>query len=246
MRVLVLGGTAEARTLAAALVADQVDVVSSLAGRVSEPALPPGRVRIGGFGGVAGLVGYLRTGGVDAVVDATHPFALTISVHAARACAEVGVPLVRLERMSWAARSDAAGWTWVRGEAEAVVAGVGCNRPFLTTGRQSLAAFQPWADRAVLVRVVDPPEFALPPAWRLLRSRGPYDLAGERVILTDHRADLLVTKDSGGQHTAAKLDAARELDVPVLVIARPARASNVPTVPDLGAALAFLSTAAER
>ena len=246
MRVLVLGGTAEARTLAAAMVADQVDVVSSLAGRVSEPSLPPGRVRIGGFGGVAGMVSYLRTGGVDAVVDATHPFALTISAHAARACAEVGVPRVRLERPSWAERPDAASWTWVRDPRQALLAGAGCARPFLTTGRQSLAAFLPWADRAVLARVVDPPEFALPSAWRWLRSRGPYEVAGERVILTDHRADLLVTKDSGGQHTAAKLDAARELEVPVLVIARPAGASNVPTVADVGAALAFLSTVAER
>jgi precorrin-6A/cobalt-precorrin-6A reductase len=234
MTILVLGGTAEARALAGLLVVDRVDVLSSLAGRVSRPALPLGRVRVGGFGGVDGLATFLVEHRVSAVVDATHPFAATISGNAARACGQTGTPLLRLARPGWADHPDAGRWTWVDGVAEAL--GVPGERPVLTTGRQSLAAFLPWANRAVLARVVDPPELELPSAWRVVRSRGPYDLAGECALLSDHRADLLVTKDSGGTHTAAKLDAARELDVPVVVIARPTPPAGVHSVPDVDAA----------
>ena len=166
MKLLVLGGTAEARALAAALLAVEVDVVSSLAGRVSNPALPPGPVRVGGFGGVTGLLTYLRAERVDAVIDATHPFAAQMSGNAAAACASSGLPLVRLARPGWGAHPDAATWTWVRDTAGVLLAGSSCRRPCLTTGRQTLAEFLPWADRAVLARVVEPPTFALPPGWR--------------------------------------------------------------------------------
>jgi len=217
--VLLLGGTGEARALAALLVAAGVDVLSSLAGRVSRPALPAGRVRVGGFGGVDGLAMFLVEHRVRVVVDATHPFAATISANAASACAQTGTPLLRLARPGWAGHPDADRWTWVGSITEALA--TAGDRPVLTTGRQSLHEFLPWADRAVLARVVDPPGLELPPAWRLLRSRGPYDLAAERSLLRGHRADLLVTKDSGGSLTAAKLDAARALDVPVVVVRRP-------------------------
>jgi len=217
--VLLLGGTGEARALAGLLVAAGVDVLSSLAGRVSRPALPVGRLRVGGFGGVDGLAMFLVEHRVTVVVDATHPFAATISANAAAACARTGTPLLRLARPGWAEHPDAAGWTWVDSVGEALA--VAADRPVLTTGRQSLHEFLPWADRAVLARVVDPPDLELPPAWRLVRSRGPYDLAGEQALLREHGADLLVTKDSGGSLTAAKLDAARELDVRVVVVRRP-------------------------
>ena len=238
MTVLLLGGTSEARALAGLLVAEGVDVMSSLAGRVSRPALPAGRVRVGGFGGVDGLATFLAEHRVTAVVDATHPFAATISANAALACARTGTPLLRLARPGWSAHPDAATWTWVDDVADAL--GVPGERPVLTTGRQSLETFLPWADRAVLARVVDPPELALPATWRLVRSRGPYDLPGERALLEEHRADLLVTKDSGGTSTEAKLDAARALDVPVVVVRRPAAPAGVNTIADLDAARAWV------
>ncbi len=234
--ILVLGGTAEARALAAALVAEGREVMSSLAGRVSRPALPPGRVRVGGFGGVDGLVRFLAVEQVDRVVDATHPFAARISANAAIAAARTGTALVRLERPGWRGHPGAAGFTWVADLMAAREAADEARRPFLTTGRQSLDAFLPWADREVLVRVVDPPDLPLPDRWTVIRARGPYDYAAEHRLLVEHRVDTLLTKDSGGDHTAAKLAAATDLGVRVVVVERPPR-PDVPTVTTVAAAL---------
>jgi precorrin-6A/cobalt-precorrin-6A reductase len=228
--VLILGGTGEARRLAARLHADRVRVVSSLAGRVSRPALPVGEVRVGGFGGPAGLAGYLRTADVDVVVDATHPFAARISASAAEAATLTGVPLLRLQRPGWADHPHAARWTWVPDAAAAREAAAAARRPFLTTGRQSLPDFLPWADRTVVARVVDPPELRLPDLWTLILARGPYERPAERALMADHQVDWLLTKDSGGTMTEAKLDAAAALGLPVVVIARPAPPAGVPTV----------------
>jgi precorrin-6A/cobalt-precorrin-6A reductase len=222
--ILILGGTAEAKQLAAVLVAQGVDVISSLAGRVNAPNLPPGRLRVGGFGGADGLANYLGQIHASAVVDATHPFARTISHNAQQAAALAGTPLVRLERPGWREHPRAGSWTWVADAAAARAAAESALRPFLTTGRQSLPDFRPWDDRNVLVRLVDPPTEPLPQRWSLIMSRGPYSYAGERQILTEHGIDTLITKDSGGAHTVAKLDAAGELDIPVVIIARPKRA----------------------
>ncbi len=125
--------------------------------------------------------------------------------------------------------------------AGAVAAGAAYRRPFLTTGRQSLAAFLGWADRDVLVRVVDPPDFPVPDRWTLLRSRGPYEEAGERALMAGHRVDGLLTKDSGGPHTAAKLAAAYALGIPVVVVARPAAPAGVRQVATVAEALAWVA-----
>jgi precorrin-6A/cobalt-precorrin-6A reductase len=221
MTIVILGGTAEARQLASILVADGVDVVSSLAGRVRRPNLPPGRVRIGGFGGVDGLAEYLRCQAVAALVDATHPFAATISENAVQAANRTGTPLIRLERPGWTDHPRASSWIWVRDAAAARAVADSARRPFLTTGRQSLTEFGPWADRDVLVRLVDPPTKPLPERWTVIMSRGPYSYSDERQILSEYAIDVLLSKDSGGAHTVAKLDAAGDLGIPVVIIARP-------------------------
>jgi precorrin-6A/cobalt-precorrin-6A reductase len=224
MTILILGGTTEARQLAAALVADGVDVISSLAGRVRTPSVPAGRVRVGGFGGVNGLAEFLRREPASAVVDATHPFAAKITENAVQAASLIGTPLVRLERPGWREHPRSNSWTWVADPAAARTAAESARRPFLTTGRQSLSDFHAWADRDVLVRLVDPPAASLPQRWTVLLSRGPYRYADERKILTEHAIDVILTKDSGGTHTVAKLDAAGDLGIPVVIIARPAPA----------------------
>ena len=239
-RVLLLGGTGEARELAAALTGDGVPVISSLAGRVASPRLPEGEVRVGGFGGPENLARWLVENDIAAVVDATHPFAETISRSAAVACERAEVPLLRLERPGWSAGPDD-DWHWVDDTAAAAAAieGLG-SRVFLTTGRQGLAAF---ADVPAwfLVRCIDPPDPPLPAQHELVLDRGPYTADGELALIERHRIDLVVTKDSGGSLTEAKLEAARSRALPVIVIRRPARPA-VRTVADVPAALAWLRT----
>lgn len=238
--ILVLGGTAEARALAQRLDDAGRPVVSSLAGRVARPRLPAGEVRIGGFGGPDRLAAWLREHRVVAVVDASHPFAERISASAAQAAPAAGVPLLRVERPGWSARP---GDDWRRvpdlGAAAAKIDQLGAHRVFLTSGRQGLAAFAPLAAPWFLIRCVDPPDGALPPRREVVLDRGPYDLDGERALLARHDIDLLVTKDSGGDHTAPKLDAARERGIPVVMVDRPAR-PDVPTVATVEEALAWL------
>jgi precorrin-6A/cobalt-precorrin-6A reductase len=221
--ILVLGGTAEARALATALHEAGVPVTTSLAGRVARPRLPPGEVRIGGFGGPDAMTAWLRDHGTTVVVDATHPFAQRISASAASACPAAGVPLLRLERPGWTERAGDR-WTWVADldAAAAKVPGRG-ERVFLTTGRQGLSAFAGIETAWFLVRCVEAPDPPLPSHHELLLDRGPYTLDGELGLIDRHRIDLLVTKDSGGPLTEAKLDAARERGLPVIVVRRPPR-----------------------
>jgi precorrin-6A/cobalt-precorrin-6A reductase len=237
-RVLILGGTGEARELAAALTRDDIPVISSLAGRVASPRLPEGEVRVGGFGGPEALARWLLDNDIAAVVDATHPFAERISSSAAAACERAEVPLLRLERRGWSA-GPGDDWHWVDDTAAAAAAipALG-ERVFLTTGRQGLAAF---ADIPAwfLVRCIDPPEPPLPERHELMLDRGPYTLEGELALIDRHAIDLVVTKDSGGPLTEAKLEAARTRGVPVIVIRRPPRPQST-TVEDVPAALEWL------
>lgn len=219
-RVLVLGGTREARDLAALLHADPaVSVVSSLAGRVREPVLPVGEVRVGGFGGPDALAEWLRGNRIDAVVDATHPFATRITANADWACAQAGSALLVLRRPEWVA-GPGDRWHPVRDLAEAAreVPALG-RRVFLTIGRQGVDAFA-GAPGRYLVRAIDPPEVAMPAEATLLLDRGPFTLESEVALMREHRIEVLVTKNSGGSLTSAKLGAARELGVPVLMVAR--------------------------
>ncbi|MEU9980507.1 cobalt-precorrin-6A reductase [Streptomyces sp. NPDC050856] len=240
MHVLILGGTTEARRLAE-LLHPAVRVTSSLAGRVASPRLPPGEVRVGGFGGAEGLARWLREHQVDAVIDATHPFAGTISFHAAGAAAEAHVPLLALRRPGWAP-VEGDDWHPVASLEEAADrAGALGRRIFLTTGRMGLATFAHIADAWFLVRSVDPPEPPFPPRMDVLLDRGPFTLDGEREILRRHAVDVLVTKDSGGAATSPKLTAAREAGLPVVVVRRPPVPEGVPVVAGPEEAAAWLS-----
>ena len=235
-RVLVLGGTAEARRLAERLVAEDVDVLSSLAGRVAEPVLPPGAVRIGGFGGAAGLAAALE--GVAALVDATHPFAATMTAHAHVAAAATGTPLLRLQRPGWTAQPGD-DWRWVDSLEAAAAAVAGYRSVFLTTGRQGLAAFAGLTAHCV-VRSVDAPEPPLPRRATVVLARGPFTVEDERALMTGHGVDVVVTKDSGGPMTAAKLTAARELGVPVVLVRRPPLPDGVPVAATVEEAVAWV------
>lgn len=227
MKVLLLGGTGEARALAAAL-HPAVEVISSLAGRVPDPALPVGPVRIGGFGGAEGMRQWLVDEHVDAVVDATHPFAATITAHAAQVCTELGLPHLVLARPAWSPGTA----TVVASDSEAAetVAANGYARVFLTTGRSGTRAFKD-VDAWFLIRAVTPPDpDTLPADHELLLSRGPYDYDGELALLREHRIDALVTKNSGGAMTEPKLRAAETAGVPVVMVDRPPLPPGVHTV----------------
>jgi precorrin-6A/cobalt-precorrin-6A reductase len=222
VKVLVLGGTGQARRLVAGLHGrPEFAVTSSLAGRVAVPALPHGDVRIGGFGGVDGLVTWLRRHGTDVVVDATHPFAVRMTENAVAAGAVVGVPLLVLRRAGWTA-SPGDRWHRVPDAAGAatVLPALG-ERVFLTTGRGDLAVFAALDRLWFLLRSVDPPRPPLPARCHVIQARGPFTADAERELLREHHIDVLVTRDSGGEMTAAKLVAARELGVPVVLLERP-------------------------
>jgi precorrin-6A/cobalt-precorrin-6A reductase len=240
--VLVLGGTAEARRLAAVLQRDPAfAVTSSLAGRVAVPRLPGGDVRIGGFGGAEGLTAWLRGNRTDAVVDATHPFAARMTANALAATAAAGVPLIVLRRPGW---TEGPGDRWHRVPdavaAAALVPRFG-TRVFLATGSGDLAAFA-GLDAWCLLRAIDPPPPPLPDRHHLVLARGPFTADAERALLREHRIEVLVARDSGGELTAAKLVAARELGLPVVLIARPP-APDAPAVASVEEAVAWLASA---
>jgi precorrin-6A/cobalt-precorrin-6A reductase len=240
--VLILGGTAEAAVLARGLAArDGLRVVTSLAGRTRHPAQLAGEVRSGGFGGVEGLARALRDEQVCVLVDATHPYAATISAHAAEACARAGVPHLHLDRPSWQRQ---AGDTWIDASdaaaAARAVADLG-TRVFLTIGHTGLAAFAALPGHWFLVRLIEAPPHSLPlPHHELLLDRGPFDTASERALLDRHRIHAVVCKNSGGAATYGKIAAARDLGLPVVLLARPPGPDG-PRVETPDAAIAWIN-----
>ena len=248
LRVLVLGGTTEASSLCRMLGTTwpTCHAVLSLAGATSQPHLPDMTTRIGGFGGVAGLTSWLREHAIDAVVDATHPFAAQMSQHAAMACAATQRPLLRLERPGWTATPQDT-WFMVPSIAEAASALARSSRwnakpqsVFLTTGRKETRPFLAAPQHHYLFRSIEPPCPAdLPPQTSVICARGPFDLEAELKLMREHQITVLVTKNSGGTATRAKLEAARILDVPVLMVSRPP-AQDTPHAIDAAAALAWL------
>jgi precorrin-6A/cobalt-precorrin-6A reductase len=221
-RVLILGGTSEAIALTTALANHpELEITTSLAGRTQHPVVP-GLVRSGGFGGTAGLVDYLQGQQVHALIDATHPFAAQISWNAAAAAIAAGIPHLVLVRPPW---QKAEGDRWIEVEhnaaAAATLPGL-ANCVFLTIGRQELAAYAFLSDIWFLMRMIDPPVAdAAIPNGLLLLARGPFSLEDERSLLSRHRIEAIVSKNSGGQATYAKIIAARELNLPVVMVQRP-------------------------
>lgn len=247
-RLLILGGTGEAATLAneaTAAFSDRLEVVTSLAGRTRRPASLRGKVVTGGFGGAEGLTRFLRREAIDLVVDATHPFAATISAHALKACAAAGVPRLILVRQPWR-RTPADRWIEVEDAAEAAAAVADlARRTFLTLGRRDLDAFSELEGVWFLVRLIEPPDGPLPlERYELVVGRGPFAVESEKRLMVEHRIEALVTKASGGHATEAKVVAAREAGLPVVMIRRP-EAPPGEKVTSPAAALAWIGTRLE-
>jgi len=249
-RILILGGTAQARALAARLAQRRdLAVTLSLAGRTANPAAQPVPVRIGGFGGADGLARHLVEGRIDALIDATHPYAATMAANAASASRSAGVPLMALRRPPWSA---VVGDRWI--EAADVLAAVAAlggmpRRVFLALGRKELAPFEAAPQHHYLVRSVDPvePPLAVPNA-RYVTGRGPFTEAGDHALLSEHRIEIVVAKNSGGSATYSKIAAARTLGLTVVLLARP-RLPEVPaasTVEEVEAWIDHATPRAER
>lgn len=241
MRILILGGTAEARELAERLARrDALQVTLSLAGRTLDPAPQPVPTRTGGFGGIQGLRDYLRLNRIDLLVDATHPFARRISTNAERAAAMSDTPVIRLQRAGWR-QVEGDRWMGVPTLTDAVAAlGAEPRRVFLAIGRQEAHHFNAAAHHSYFVRSVDPvdPPLTVPDATYIL-ARGPFAVEDEIELLRHYRIDAIVSKNSGGEATYAKIAAARMLGLPVIMVER-AGSDNVPTAETVDAALELL------
>ena len=240
MRLLILGGTTEASALARAVEGwADLDPILSLAGRTENPVLPPIPYRTGGFGGVDGLKAYLTGEKIDAVIDATHPFAAQMSANAAEACGALNIPLALFTRAAWRPVPGDR-WTMAADMAAAARAlGGAPRRAFLTIGSLQLAAFASAPQHHYLVRSIDPPDAAIAlPDHRLVLARGPFTVEEETTLMRDEVIDALVTKNSGGKATAAKLAAARALNIEVIMVERP-KPPDVPAFESLDAIAAW-------
>lgn len=243
MRVLILGGTTEAFTLAQRLAGDsRFDALYALAGRTQKPLLPAITCRIGGFGGIDGLARWLVDERVNALIDATHPFAAQMSRNAIEAAAMTYVPLLRLQRAEWQPQPGD-NWRTVPDMTGAITALDEPEHPkrvFLAIGRKEVAAFTAAPQHSYLVRAVDAPAAeSLPPGSEVILQRGPFALADELALLQHNRIDIVVSKNAGGHAAYPKIEAARQLGIPVVMVARPA-VPQAPECTDIDAALAWL------
>jgi precorrin-6A/cobalt-precorrin-6A reductase len=235
-RVLILGGTRDAGELAGRLrETGGIDVTSSLAGVTRNPRLPEGRIRRGGFGGAQGLAAYLRDEAIEAVIDATHPYAACISRNAAEAAAMASVPVLHLVRPAW---DTVSGDIW-HGVADAAEAAAWLNASslpdgsavLLTIGRSELCAFAPVRRLRLIARGIEEPGGEVQAMLdRLILDRGPFTLDGERCLMVDTGTACLVAKNSGGTASYPKIRAARDLGLPVVMIERP----PAPSGPSVG------------
>jgi precorrin-6A/cobalt-precorrin-6A reductase len=228
LRVLILGGTTEASALARLLAGDpRFEATVSLAGRTSAPRPQPLATRVGGFGGADGLAHFLREHTIQAAVDATHPYADQISANAAAACRQTGVPLASIARAAWRPQPGDAWQIVPTAEAAATALGQSPRRVFLSLGRLDLHVFAAAPQHHYIARSIEPPEQStLPPDLSLLQARGPFDLASEIKLLEDERIEIVVSKNSGGLATYPKIEAARKMGLPVVMIARPDKATG--------------------
>ena len=243
MNILILGGTTEASSLARALALKSWRSTLSLAGRTRDPVPQPIPCRIGGFGGIAGLADHLRTTEIDALIDATHPFAAQMSHHAAAAAALTHTPLLAIYRPAWTAPPGAI-WREVATMQDAADAlGPVPRRVLLTVGQKELAPFTAAPHHHYVVRSIDAPADP-PPGAIVLTARGPYVEADERALLQRHAIEIMVTKNAGGTATVAKLAAAASLGIETVIITRPMRPDGVDTVGTAAGALAWLEAQA--
>lgn len=241
-RILILGGTGEAAELAAQLASrNDLEFISSFAGRVSCPKYPIGVVRVGGFGGIEGLISYLTMESISVVVDATHPFAVGISRNTEVACARLGLPLIALVRPTWQKQKDDL-WHEVTTYVDAAdFVNKKRGRVFLSIGRQEVGSFAACDDAWFLIRAIEAPTGQLPQHHEILLQRGPFDLKEELQLLRDYSIDHIVSKNSGGSGTYTKIEAARLLEIPVVMVERPIKH----TVPAVGTVCEVVAELAE-
>ena len=238
-KILILGGTGDAVKLAAKLATvPEIEVISSLAGRTRKPAALVGQVRIGGFGGATGLANYLQENSIDILIDATHPCAGQITCNGAIASQLANIPHLMLVRPEW---EKVNGDNWI--EVESVEAAAQAipelvKRVFITSGRQQLEPFLQRSHIWYLMRSIDSPDIELPNS-KVLLDRGPFNLEQERKLLQDYQIEAIVSKNSGGSATYAKIVAARELGIPVVMVQRPTRPEGE-KVTDIKEAIAWL------
>jgi precorrin-6A/cobalt-precorrin-6A reductase len=247
LKVLILGGTTEASALAQKIAGDaRLAPLLSLAGRTTNPRPQPIPVRTGGFGGIEGLVRLLRDDAIDAVVDATHPYADQMSTHAVAACREADVPLASLVRPEWQHKAGDRWQVVADTQAAAQALGAAPRRVFLSLGRQDLHVFAAAPQHHYLARLIErPDQTPLPPDLRLLQARGPFARTDEERLLREERIEVVVSKNAGGGATYAKIEAARALGLPVVMIARPNKPAGV-FMPDAETCIAWLHGLAPR